>query len=252
MIEVRGLSFRYGTDPPAIDDLSFEVAAGEVYCMLGAAGAGKTTLTDLLAGGLKPSGGRASIAGADVRLAPLRARELTTFIRAHAPLYGSMTARQNVLFLVRMGRADRRPTRPDVENALRSVGVPERHFDRRVRDLPQQLRVPLWLAVATLRDTSAIVLDDPLASIDAQSSEDVCDCLDMFRARGKAVLLTTGDLALASRIADRIGILHHGRRIAERLRSELLDQSVTEFLSEYEANPAGSLASEPRHGPTEH
>lgn len=239
MIEARGLTKRYGTGTLALDDLSFRVEPKEAYGLLGGAGAGKTTAIDAFCSATLPTAGQALIAGIDVVRRPTEAKNQATFVTPKASLYGSLTARRNVEFFVTLAGCAEALQARAVENALRWAGVPDRNFDAPVRMLSRGQSILVWLSIALLRDTPALVLDEPTLGLDARDSAEIRECLMDLKNRGKAMLVATSDVSFATAIADRVGILAAGRKIAERTSREILDQNLSQFYVEY----AGPLLS---------
>ena len=236
LIDVCGLTKQLNA-VPVVEDLTLSVRGGEVYCLLGGAGAGKTTTVKMLLGLIPPSAGHATIAGCDVATAPLQARAQTTFIAGSGTLSAAMTARQNLRFLVQTAN----PTRPwqesDGLNAMRTMGLPERVFERRVKDLPRDLVLALWLAAGWLRATPVLLLDDPTAGLDPRAVARLQGRLARFRDRGQAVFIATADILFASQMADRIGLIKQGRQVAERTRADVLSLSLTELYVDYIGRP---------------
>ena len=118
IIEAIDLSKGYGGDQLALDRLNLGVRRGELYCVLGAQGAGKTTALNLFLGFSKPTYGRAWVVGVDPVAEPILARQAIGYIGAQASLYENMTARQNIEFFTRLG-TDRDAPRSHVHIAMR-------------------------------------------------------------------------------------------------------------------------------------
>lgn len=247
LIDAVDLTKRFG-DRPAVDRLSFEVRSGELYCLLGPEGSGKTTAVNLLMGFTSASEGRALVCGVDPRVHPIEARRQIAFISMHSALYGAISPRRNIEFFTRLA-LNRPVTRGAAYDAMRQFGIPERSFEKKVSTLPQELRLSLWLAIASLRQTPVIILDEPTFGLDSRASADLQEHLAEFRRQGKAVLLATTDVLLASQIADRIGMLKQGRKVAERTHSQMLGLSLNELHFDYVGRPPRPGTS-PLHDPT--
>lgn len=232
MIEARGLTKRYG-DLLALDDLNLTVRPGEIYGLLGGAGAGKTTVFRLFMSATVPTRGQALVGGADATIDPLVSKQQACFVTTQHPLFASLTVRRNLEFFVHMGDPRLRAARISIENAMRRVGVPERCFDRRCTELTDDVSLLVWLAIARLRDTAALFLDDPTTKLSARGAEDLQDSLLDLRSEGRAVLITTSDVSFVTHIADRVAILQSGRKVVERTRAEFLTQSLTQFHLHY-------------------
>jgi ABC-2 type transport system ATP-binding protein len=243
-VEVRQVQVHAGPNRQALHDLTFSVAPGEVYCVLGGSGAGKSTLLRVLLG-LVPYSGQVLITEHEVSADPIRARQEAALVTSQGTLSGAMTARQNLELFVRLA-APAAPWRAeDGLNALRIMGLPERAFDRRVRELPRALMTSLWLAIAWLRQSPVLLLDEPTAGLDPTASSRIQQCVDRFRARGQAIVLATTDVLLASQLADRLAVLKQGRMVAERARADVLSLSLTELYLDYVGRP-------PRRASLEH
>ena len=236
LIEALALTKRIGPDRLALDRLSFLVQAGELYCLLGAQGAGKTTAVNLLLGFARPTSGHARLAGFDPIDRPVDVKQHVSLVSIRSSLYPGMSARQNVEFFTTLGTGRSAP-RPAIVDAMRQFGIAERHFETRVAALPQESRLFLWLAITFLRDTPILILDEPSSGLDSRASADLQEYLLDFKRRGKALLLATTDMFLASQVSDRIGILKQGQKIAEQTGSQMLGSSLNELYFDYTGRP---------------
>jgi ABC-2 type transport system ATP-binding protein len=242
LLEAIALTQQFGASARAVDDLTFSVGAGEVYCLLGGTGAGKTTAMRMLLGLLAPTAGTVRWMGCQVSPGSLEIRRGCTFITGAGTLCGTMTAIQNLEFFAALGHPACRWTKADRLNALRRMGIPERAFDARVRALPRELVVALWLAVAWLRETPLLLMDEPTLGIDTPATGRLQQHLLAFRERGQVVVVATADVMLASQVADRIAFLKRGRTSVERTRAEILSLSLAELYLDYVGRPQGRMA----------
>lgn len=236
-VETIDLTKRHWDDVLVLDAVTLSVAPGEIYCLLGAAGAGKTLLLHTILGLVAPSAGRALVCGGDVATDPVGARGHVTYVVQGASMYGSLTARQNVEFFTRVDGTPRTYARSDYYNAMRRAGVAERHFDRRAKHLTPAVLLSLWLAVGLLKNSPVLLLDEPTVGIDLFASAGVQETLMELRQRGKALLVATSDVLLAGAIADRVGIIKEGRKRVELPRSELVGRQLPELYLEYMGRP---------------
>jgi len=219
MIEAIDLTKRYPTGKLALDALNLRVETGEIYCLLGAKGAGKTTAVNLFLGFQTPTAGRARIAGIDVQEEPLLAKTRVAYLADTTAFYPRLTLLQNLRFFARLG--GRRAGLRECEMALREVGIPELDFNRRVSELnPGEIR-KLGLAAALLKEASALLLDEPLSGLDPKAAAEVVELLAEQKEQGKAILITMQDLFWARQLGDRVGILQEGRQVLIRTREEL-------------------------------
>ena len=158
MIQAIELSKRYEDGVLALDRLSLEVRAGEIYAMLGGNGAGKTTAIHLFLNFIEPTSGEARIAGIPSHRDPLAAKQQVAFVSENVSLYPNFTAMQNLDYFTRLGgRNDL--SRTAYQAVLRRVGLESEAFDKRLRGFSKGMRQKCGLAIAILKDAPAILLD---------------------------------------------------------------------------------------------
>lgn len=232
MIEANDLSKRYPNGTLALDALNLRVEAGEIYCLLGAKGAGKTTVVNLFLGFTEPTAGTARIDGIDVAREPLRAKGRVAYLADTTAFYRRLTALQNLSFFARLGGRPG-PSRHDCEMALREVGLPEAAFERRASELsPGGIR-KLGIAASLMKGAPALLLDEPLSGLDPKAAAEMVELIEGLRDRGKALLITMQDLFWARQLADRAGILQEGRQALTRTREELRYENLERLYLDY-------------------
>ena len=232
LIEAIDLTKRYEDGPLALDVLNIKVGPKEIYCLLGANGAGKTTAINILLNYIQPTSGRALINGIDVTKNPLEARKYVAYVSEDVMLYGNFTARQNLDFFAKLG-GKRGLKRDDYYMVLREVGLQEEAFEQQVKKLSKGMRQKVGIAIAIIRDSLAIILDEPTAGLDPKAVADFMDILNGLRERGKAILISTHDIFRAREIADRVGILKEGRKVLERPRQEFEKDDLQALYLDY-------------------
>ncbi|HSY38226.1 MAG TPA: ABC transporter ATP-binding protein [Polyangia bacterium] len=198
----------------AVADLSFSVAAGEIYGLLGPNGAGKTTTLRVLAGILTPTTGRALVAGIDVAADPQEVRRRLGFLTNTTGLYARLTGRELLDYFARLHGLTAAAADARVAVLARALGLAP-FFGRRCEALSTGERQRLSIARAMLHDPAVMVLDEPTAGLDVLASRFLRAFVRAERDRGKAVVFSTHYLAEAELLCDRIGLLHHGRLLAE-------------------------------------
>jgi sodium transport system ATP-binding protein len=218
-VRVEHLTKRFGA-AVAVDDLSFQVAPGEIYGLLGPNGAGKTTTLRMLAAILVPTAGSAHLAGIDVARDAPAARRRLGFLTGTTGLYARLTGRELLRYFGRLhGLADDAIAG---RTALLSRGLDlEAFLDRRCESLSTGQRQRLSVARAVLHDPPVLILDEPTVGLDVLASRFLRDFVRGERDRGKAVVFSTHYLAEAELICDRIGLIHGGRMLAEGSPGEL-------------------------------
>lgn len=235
IITAENLTKRFDNQALALDAINFNVKKGEVYCLLGASGAGKTTVIDLFLDFLKPTSGRALINGINVAEKPFEAKKYVSYCSADVMLYDHFTARQNLDFFVKLGG---KPglKKGDYYAILREVGLQENAFEKKARFFSKGMQRKVSMAIAMVRDAPAIFLDDPTSELDPKASEELMETIDQLRRQGKAILIATSDIFRIREIADRVGIINEGRKVLERTREELEHEDLQALYLDYMLN----------------
>lgn len=231
MIEAIDLSKRYPDGRLALDALNLRVEPGEIYCLLGPKGSGKTTVINLFLGLAEPTAGRALIGGIDVARSPREARRLVALMAEGTTFYDRLTLRQNLELFARLGGG--RATRQECETVLRDVGLPEVTFDQRLAGLGTGAVRKLGLAIALSRDAPALLLDEPLSGVDPKAAAELVELIEGLRDQGKALLITLQDLVWVRQLADRAGFLQEGRQVLARSRDELRYEDLERLYLDY-------------------
>jgi sodium transport system ATP-binding protein len=228
VIAAQGLTKRFG-DFLAVDGLTLEVKAGEVYGLIGPNGAGKSTTLRLLSGLLQPTSGRATLAGIDVGRDPLAAKARLGFVSGSAGLYGRLTPRELLHFFGRLAGL------PKGELEARTAAIAaafeiEEILDRRSEKLSTGQKQRVGIARALLADPPALILDEPTAGLDVLASDSLRRHVIAARDKGRAILYTTHYLAEAELLCDRVGLMHRGRLLREGTPRELRAETSAESL----------------------
>jgi ABC-2 type transport system ATP-binding protein len=213
MIRVENLRKRFG-EIQAVDGVSFEVRAGEIYGLLGPNGAGKTTTLSILAGLLRPDDGRASFEGVDLATDPVGVKRKLGVVPQETAVYEELTARENLRFWAGMYGLAGADLDQAVDRALEQVGLAAR-ADEPVRRFSGGMKRRLNLSLGLAHRPRAVLLDEPTVGIDPQARLNILEVVRQVASSGTAVLYTTHYLEEAERLCDRIGILDHGRLLAE-------------------------------------
>lgn len=226
MLAASHLTRRF-EDRLAVDDVSFEIAAGEILALLGPNGAGKTTTLRMLAGLILPTSGAVTIDGVAVTAASAHGlRGRVGFLTETPGLWDRLTVRRNLL--VHAGLQGVAAPADAVDRALAAFDLRDRADDR-AAELSKGLRQRVALARTLLHDPAIVLLDEPTSGLDPESARDVRRMIGRMRDQGRAVLISTHNLDEAERIADRVAVLRT-RLIAldtpEALRSRLFERRV--------------------------
>jgi ABC-2 type transport system ATP-binding protein len=215
----EGVRKRYGPTV-ALDGLDLAVPAGMVCALLGPNGAGKTTAVRVLGTLLRMDGGRAQVAGIDVRRHPVRVRTRIGLVGQHAAVDEVLTGRQNLVLFGRLFHLDRAAARRRAGELLDRFGLADA-ADRAVSTYSGGMRRRLDLAAGLILAPAVLFLDEPTTGLDPRARTEVHQAVRDLVAGGTTVLLTTQYLDEADQLADRLAVLDLGRVIADGTPREL-------------------------------
>jgi drug efflux transport system ATP-binding protein len=211
VVVARDLTRRFGPFV-AVDKVSFEVPAGEIFGFLGSNGAGKTTTIRMLCGLLAPTSGSASVLGLDVASQAQEIKRRIGYMSQRFSLYNDLTVEENLRFwggaygLFGSAMADR------TEWAIATAGLHERRRTL-VRSLPGGFRQRLALVAALLHEPPVVFLDEPTGGVDPEARRRFWDLIDDLASSGKTVFVTTHYMDEAER-CHRVALMHAGRLLA--------------------------------------
>ncbi|HEX9109250.1 MAG TPA: ABC transporter ATP-binding protein, partial [Longimicrobiales bacterium] len=216
---MSGLSCRFG-DLLAVDGLTLQVGAGEVFGLLGHNGAGKTTTIRLLTGLLAASAGSAGVLGHSPATAGAEIRGRTGVLTETPSLEERLTAEENLTYYGRMYGVAAAALRSRVPELLADFGLEERARDR-VGTYSKGMKQRLALARALLHDPELLFLDEPTSALDPVASRQVHERVEALRRRSRTIVLCTHNLVEAQRLCHRVAVLRQGRLLALGTPAEL-------------------------------
>ena len=219
LIETHNLLKRYG-DKVAVDNVSFDVHAGEVFGFLGPNGAGKTTTIKMIVGLLQPTSGTVKVAGYDVQTQSMLAKASAGYVPDTPNLYAKLTGRELLRFVSDLYNLDRSQVAHRIDELLRMFDL-SAAADDTVDSYSHGMQQKISLAAALMHDPKVLVLDEPTVGLDPKSARLIKDILRQLADRGAAVMLSTHILEIAERMCDRIGIINKGQLIAVGTMDEL-------------------------------
>jgi ABC-2 type transport system ATP-binding protein len=217
VIHVEHLCKDYGPTR-ALDDVSFDIAQGEVVGLLGPNGAGKTTAMRILTGYMPPSDGQASIAGYDVFEDSLEVRARIGYLPESVPLYDEMTVRAYLAYMADLRRVPDRAQA--VQQAMEACHIAERGSSP-IGHLSKGLRQRVGLAQAIVHDPEVLILDEPTIGLDPKQIREARQLIQALGAE-HTVILSSHILPEVSQTCSRILILHGGRLVAQGTPDELM------------------------------
>jgi ABC-2 type transport system ATP-binding protein len=215
----QGLVRRFG-DVVAVDGIDLEVREGEVFGFLGPNGAGKSTTVRMLTTLLRPTDGRAVVAGHDVVHEAAAVRRKIGVALQEAAIDPLMTGRELLRLQAILHGIDRPESRKREERLLDTVGLTAA-ADRRVGTYSGGMRRRLDLALALMHEPVVMFLDEPTTGLDPNSRLALWDEVRELNARGTTVFLTTQYMEEADRLAGRVAIIDEGRIVARGTPAEL-------------------------------
>ncbi len=219
LIETSHLVKRYG-DKLAVDDVSFQVHAGEIYGFLGPNGAGKSTTIKMIVGLLHPTSGTVKVGGYDVVAQPVQAKAACGYVPDEPNLYAKLTGRELLRFVGDLYGLDRAQAARRSDELLRLFGLVDAADDT-TDSYSHGMKQKTSLAAALVHDPKILILDEPTVGLDPKSARLIKDILRQMADRGSAVMLSTHILEIAQNMCDRIGIINQGRLIASGTMDEL-------------------------------
>jgi ABC-2 type transport system ATP-binding protein len=219
LIETRNLVKRYG-EKIAVNDVTFDVRAGEIFGFLGPNGAGKTTTIKIIVGLLRPTSGSVKVAGFDVQAQPMQAKAASGYVPDTPNLYAKLTGRELLRFVGDLYDLDRKLESQRVEDLLKMFDLTGAANDT-IDSYSHGMQQKTALAAALMHDPKVLVLDEPTVGLDPKSARLIKDILRQMAERGTAIFLSTHILEIAERMCDRIGIINQGKLIAAGTMDEL-------------------------------
>ena len=206
----------------AVDGVSLRVERGEIYGLLGANGSGKSTLIRVFSTLLIPDAGSCRVFGLDVQEHELAVKRLINRVSVEASFFKKLSAMENLVYSGRLYGVPADEARAKSLAILRRLGIAEKRVDEPLEKLSRGMQQKVAIARAFLTAPMLLLLDEPTTGLDIRSKREVQTFVRDLRLEHDAtILLTTHDLDEAERLADRIGILHEGRLVAEGTTDEL-------------------------------
>ena len=228
ILEVQQLVKKYG-DKTAVNGISFDIQAGEIFSLLGPNGAGKTTTISVLSTLYVPTAGDAVIGGHSVVKEPMAVRNLIGVVPQDLALYEDLTARENLSFWGQMYNLSGKALNARVDQVLEQIGLKDR-ANQRVKTFSGGMKRRVNIGVGLLHQPRLLFMDEPTVGIDPQSRRAILDSVKDLNRQGMTVLYTTHYMEEAQELSDRVGIIDHGDLIALGTQGELTRQ-----VGEYEA-----------------
>lgn len=211
MIELRNVTKQYGSKT-AVRDLNLNIAAGELFAFLGPNGAGKTTTIKMMCGLLFPTSGEVRVGGFDVVTEGDKARELLSYVPDQPYLYEKLTGREFLQFVAELYGLPADVTAQRIDQMIELFSLHD-FVDDLTERYSHGMRQRTVFASALVHQPKVLIVDEPTVGLDPRSIRLLKDLLRTEAANGTTVFLSTHSLDIAQELADRIGIVDHGRLI---------------------------------------
>ncbi|MGV9171624.1 MAG: ABC transporter ATP-binding protein [Promethearchaeia archaeon] len=218
-VSVRGLK-KYFDDVKAVDDISFDIHPGEVFGLLGPNGAGKTTTIKLLLGLLEPLDGYVNVLGYEPQRNDVKIKENVGYVAEESLIFKSLTPRDLFNFIGSIRNLDEEEAQERVEEYLESLDAKE-YYDKIIETLSQGNKQKMQIIAAIIHSPDLLILDEPLAGLDAKSARVVKEIIDLHTGEGGSVLFSTHIMEVAEDMCHRIAILNRGKIVAVGTMEEL-------------------------------
>ena len=219
MLKAIDLTKKYG-GTTALDALNLNISAGEIFCLLGANGAGKTTTINLFLNFIEPSAGTALINGLDVVKESFETKKFLAYIPEQVNLYRNLSGLENLEYFSALAARDKYK-KEDFLRLFDEVGLQREAAERRVSGYSKGMRQKVGIAIALAKQAKALLMDEPTSGLDPKASNEFSELLKKLSGQGCAVLMATHDLFRAKEAGTRVGIMKHGRLVAEMTTEEI-------------------------------
>ena len=237
VIQISSLTRRFG-ETNAVDHLTLDVQAGEIFGFLGHNGAGKTTTVRLLNGVLEATSGSARVLGMDPHSEGAALRARTGVLTETPSLDERLTARDNLSTYAELYNVPRADVQKRVQGMLQEFDLADR-ADEKVGGYSKGMKQRLALARALLHKPDVLFLDEPTAALDPVAARSVNELVEnLARREGCTVFICTHNLVEAQKMCDRVAVMEHGKLVALGTPSELTRQYVKRLDVDLEVDPA--------------
>jgi ABC-2 type transport system ATP-binding protein len=218
MLEAINLSKSY-KEHVALNNLNLTINEGNIYCLLGANGAGKSTTINLFLNFIEPTNGEARINGMCVHRNSLESKKYLTYIPENLMLYPMLSGFENLEFFC--GLSGKKYPKDQLISFLREAGLQENFIHKRVSTYSKGMRQKVGIALAIAKDAKVLLLDEPTSGLDPKASNEFSELLLKMKAKGVATLMATHDIFRAKETGTHIGIMKQGSLLESFPSSEI-------------------------------
>ncbi len=215
----------------AVDNVSFRCEPGKIYGLLGANGAGKTTTLRVLATILKPTSGKATVAGFDVESQSDQVRHHVGFLSTATALYGRLTAVEMVQYFGRLHGLDEATLKARLEEIFTRLDMNE-FRDQRCEKLSTGQKQKVSIARTLVHDPAVMIFDEPTNALDVMTARTIVGFIRDCRAAGKTVIFSSHVMSEVEKLCDNIGIIHDGKLLTEGTLPQLKEKYAQSDLED--------------------
>jgi len=221
VLDCRDLRKTFG-DLVAVDGVGFSIAEGETYGLLGPNGAGKTTSISMICGLLERDAGEVIIDGEPLTTRSVGVKRAVGYVPQDIAIYPDLTARENLMFFGRLYGLPGSEIKGRVDEVLETIGLADRAKEKS-DNFSGGMKRRLNIGIGLLHKPHLLVLDEPTVGVDPQSRNAILESVEVLSNQGMGVLYTTHYMEEAERLCNRVGIIDHGKIVAEGTRRELVE-----------------------------
>lgn len=226
MIQALNLTKRYGSHL-ALNNLNLKINPGEICCLLGQNGAGKSTTINLFLGFIEPTSGNTIINGINVQEHPQESKNYLAYIPETVMLYPNLTGIENLEYFSSL--AGYNYSKAELIGFLLKTGLQEEAHNKRLGGYSKGMRQKVGIAIALSKQAKALFLDEPTSGLDPKASNEFTSIIRQLSDSGTAILMATHDIFRAKQLADSIGILRSGDFVSQ-LKAEDISANELEEL----------------------
>jgi len=231
MIKAEHLSFVYGGNFKAVDDLSFHIKKGQIVGFAGPNGAGKTTVIRMLTGVLKPAEGRAEINGHDIVKDALEAKKSFAYVADNPDVLLQLSGLEYINFIADIYKVPSDERKERVADLAERFGMSDSLLTP-MREYSHGMRQKLMIIAALTHNPPAWILDEPMTGLDPSAAYELKNLMREHASKGNAVLFSTHVLEVAEKLCDHIIIINHGKDLYQGTVEKLEDEYKGKDLEE--------------------
>jgi ABC-2 type transport system ATP-binding protein len=247
LIEVKNVTKKYGTFT-AVDNISFNVADGEVVGLLGPNGAGKSTTMNMITGFIEPTEGEIIVNGYDISKKPNKAKKQIGYMPEGVPSYQELTAKEFVKYMAELKGVNKNERKEEVEKVLKETGLEEIQ-NKLIKNLSRGYKQRVSMAGALVGNPDVLILDEPTVGLDPKQ---ILDIRNLIKELGKkhTVIISSHILSEVSQICERVVIINKGKIVAvdtpENLEEKTREQNIIYVTVEDKEEKMNTLKEEMR------